>query len=213
MPSFIDIQGQFFGRLKVIERCVESSKRVRWICQCSCGEKVAVDGSKLRNGHTQSCGCLQKERASSANKIHGHSSYPNKGRSTKEYNTWSLMRKRCESEKCAEYHLYGGRGIYVCERWMNFENFLSDMGQAPSAKHSIDRIDFDGPYSPDNCRWADAKTQNRNRRITVFLTCNGVTKSVGEWSDVTGLDYKLIHARIKRGLDPVDVLKPVQQKR
>ncbi|MFW9594692.1 MAG: hypothetical protein ACMV1D_04270, partial [Macromonas sp.] len=133
--------------------------------------------------------------------------------STKEYNTWSLMRKRCESEKCAEYHLYGGRGIYVCERWMNFENFLSDMGQAPSAKHSIDRIDFDGPYSPDNCRWADAKTQNRNRRITVFLTCNGVTKSVGEWSDVTGLDYKLIHARIKRGLDPVDVLKPVQQKR
>jgi hypothetical protein len=211
MPKFIDISGQKFGRLLAKNPVTQKLAAKKWACLCDCGNIAVVAGAKLRNGHTQSCGCLQKERASEANLRHGQTGYPRKGRPTKEYNTWSMMLKRCRNKNAADYSSYGGRGISVCERWNSFENFFFDMGAAPSPKHSIDRIDVNGNYCKENCRWADAKTQGRNRRSTLYLCVNGVTKPVSEWSEITGIKYKRIHARLKRGKSPSEALLPIKK--
>ena len=212
MPKFIDLSGQTFSRLSVISRQPSDSKRVKWLCACSCGNQVVVDANKLPSGHTRSCGCLQVELASIANLKHGQSSYPNNGRSTKEYNTWSLMHRRCSKKKSPDYQAYGGRGISVCERWKLFENFFADMGKAPSPKHSIDRIDVNGNYCPENCRWADSKTQRRNRRNARLLECSGRSLTPMEWSEISGICNKQIHARIKRGW-PVEraIFEPIKR--
>lgn len=199
MPGFIDLAGQTYGRLLVIDRAPNRGTRVAWNCQCQCGTLVTVQASKLRYGHTQSCGCLQRERSSSCNLKHGHSNYPNGGRGSKEYNTWGLMLRRCRKETCADFPLYGGRGINVCDRWDSFENFLADMGPAPTPNHSIDRLDVNADYSPENCRWATAKEQGRNKRTNVFLELDGKRLTLAGWAEETGLPLKRIHARLKRG--------------
>lgn len=201
MPSFIDLSGKVFGRLTVISRGENNKRRVTWNCACSCGNNTNVDANKLNNGHTQSCGCLQREKARSANIKHGHSAYPNNGRPTKEYNTWALMIRRCSSKSTNKRDgAYVKRGITVCDSWKeDFFNFINDMGFAPSKSHSIDRIDNNLGYSKENCRWATAKEQGRNKSNTSFITANGKTLPVTQWSEETGIPYKRIHARIKRG--------------
>ena len=200
MPNFIDISGRVFFRLTVISRSANKCGRAHWLCACACGAEAVVAANKLSSGHTRSCGCLQRETSSSYNKTHGASCYPNGGRATKEYNTWGLMRRRCNNPQSAGFPLYGGRGIKVCERWeSSFSLFLLDMGAAPSEKHSIDRIDANGDYCKENCRWADAKTQRRNQRGNRFLECRGETKTPMEWAEISGVSNKRIYARIKRG--------------
>lgn len=202
MPAFIDLTGFRFGRLLARVRSQKAAKGVRWSCLCDCGTVCDVAANKLRSGHTQSCGCLQRERSSQANFLHGESTYPNGGRATKEYNTWGLMKKRCLLETSPDFYLYGGRGIRVCPRWeSSFAAFIQDMGPAPTRRHSIDRIDPDGDYSPENCRWADSKTQRRNQRGNKFLVCRGESKTPMEWAEISGVNNKRIYARIKRGWD------------
>jgi hypothetical protein len=199
MGSFIDLTNQKFSRLFVKERGPNKGRRVQWVCLCDCGKTANVDASKLRNGHTQSCGCLHIERSSEANIKHGQSAYPNKGQSTKEYNTWALMLRRCNKKNSRSYDIYGERGIKVCDEWSNFKNFFRDMGKAPSPKHSLDRIDVNGNYCPENCRWADAKTQRRNQRNPKLIECRGQKKMPIEWSEISGVSNRAIYARIKRG--------------
>ena len=115
-----------------------------------------------------------------------------------EYITWLSMKARCENKSSKRYSEWGGRGIFVCERWQNFANFFSDMGSRPSNSHSIDRIDNDGPYSPDNCRWATRKEQNRNQSSNRTLELNGLSKTTAEWSEITGIKSHTILARIDR---------------
>jgi hypothetical protein len=141
---------------------------------------------------------LQRDRSSSANIQHGQTSYPNGGRCTKEYNTWALMLRRCKNQSCADYPDYGGRGIFVCERWLSFENFFADMGIAPSKNHSIDRRNNDGPYSPENCAWSTPKEQRRNQRGAVLIEFRGKSLTPIEWSEITGISNKRIYHRIKR---------------
>ena len=198
MPAFIDRVGHTYGRLFVVRRHPDP-RRVYWECRCDCGNTTVVAANKLAKGHTQSCGCLRIEAQSAANLIHGHSCYPNNGRATKEYNSWSMMRRRCLSEKCQDYPRYGGRGITICERWDSFELFLADMGKAPSKRHSIERNDNDGPYSPDNCRWAPPIEQRRNQERVYTLEHNGMSLTPAEWAVRTGISNKRIHARLKRG--------------
>lgn len=157
MSAFIDLTGQRFWRWKVLK---QSTLKKRWVCMCDCGTTRDVLGAELRSGGTKSCGCYAREVSAIANKTHGHS------RRTKAYTTWLNMRKRC-SENAAprDKSVYYDRGIRVCERWMVFENFLQDMGEPPPGC-SIDRIDGDKGYSPDNCRWATAKMQARNSKVT-----------------------------------------------
>lgn len=204
MPSFQDLSNSKYGLLTVIRRVKNVKSRTSWLCDCECGNQAVVSSSKLKNGHTKSCGCLQRLLASTSNKKHGHSCYPNKGKATKEYNTWSLIKRRCgKSATTSETKNYYEKGIFVCDEWANsFENFLLDMGYSPSSKHSIDRIDNNLGYFKENCRWTDSKTQARNKSNNIKITINGESKTIAEWSEIYCLPYKKIYARIKRGWNP-----------
>lgn len=178
---FIDLTGKVFTRWTVIKRAdYVAGKHTHWICKCSCGKEKSIDGICLRNGSSRSCGCLMAEE----NRIHGLND-------SRLQTVWENMIQRCKNENAPNYHHYGGRGIYVCDRWTNIKNFAEDMGEPPEGM-SLDRIDNNGPYSPDNCRWATGSEQCRNSRQSrrwhvhgvMYETAeeagiaNGVTKSV-----------------------------------
>lgn len=167
----IDLTGQRFGRLLVlsvagheITPCRHGRRgQLRWSCVCDCGRDATVVGLRLRNGRTRSCGCLKVD-PSTRTTTHGATRRCNRLNSTPEYRSWRSMRARCEQPKHIGFHLYGGRGIRICERWTSFENFLADMGPKPGPNFSLDRIDVDGNYEPSNCRWATPVEQSNNRR-------------------------------------------------
>lgn len=119
-----------------------------------------------------------------------------------EYSSWRGMKERCQNKNHVSYHLYGGRGITFCERWRKFDNFLTDMGPKPTAKHTLERVNNSGPYCKENCRWATPKEQCLNTRRAIFLTVNGETKSLREWSEIAGLRYQTLHSRMQRGECP-----------
>lgn len=159
-----DLAGRPFGRLTVI-RFVEHRRRpsgsiaYKWLCRCECGkERIAVAGD-LNSGHTQSCGCLQRERTSGAATKHGFS-----GGRLPEYVLWLGMRRRCDNPSHVGYKNYGARGIQVCERWNDFTLFLADVGRRPTPQHTLDRINNDGNYEPGNVRWATRIEQAANSR-------------------------------------------------
>lgn len=157
MPNLIDMTGRTVGRLTVLGRVANSpSGAVRWLCRCLCGNTSVAMGAALRSRHTASCGCIQREAVTK----HGHAAI-----NSTEYRSWRSMKDRCLNPSCPKYHLYGGRGVTVCERWVeSFETFLDDMGPKPGPGYSIDRIDSDGNYEPGNCRWATYLEQRHNRR-------------------------------------------------
>ena len=161
MPPKIDLVGQRFGRLKVIEENGRKQKQIAWLCECDCGNRVSVTGTHLRSGITQSCGCWHLERISQANTKHGQYGTPT-------YTSWAGMMQRCYDKNSGNYANYGGKGIEVCRRWWKFENFYEDMGDKPEGL-TIERIDTTGNYEPDNCKWATCQEQAQNRRFKGYI--------------------------------------------
>lgn len=196
MPKSKYIAGQTFGRLTLVEQ-KDFGARAKWLCRCSCSRETTVLIYSLISGNTKSCGCLKLQPG---NVRHGHAK---KDKISAVYQIWCSIIQRCTNPKCAGWKNYGGRGISICERWKRFDNFIADMGERPSTKHSIDRIDNDGSYEPSNCRWATRKEQSRNKRGVRMLTANGTTQCVRDWAATLGVSDHKVRFRIKNGL-PLD---------
>lgn len=170
-----NITGQRFGRLIAlgpIGKTIHGS--LIWRCQCDCGSVKDIDGQSLRKGLSQSCGCFQRDITQELGKSNTRHGAASGGNETPEFKAWLAMKGRCYNPNFRNYKNYGGRGISVCKRWLkNFENFLADVGLRPSPQHSLDRIDNNGNYCPENCRWATAKEQTTNRRNNRIVTAFG----------------------------------------
>lgn len=194
MTKMIDLTGQKFNRLTVIDRAQNTAKgQARWLCQCVCGKTYIANGTQLRKGRVQSCGCYKREVTIEHSTKHGHA---NAGQISPTYHSWAGMIARCTNSAHRSYSHYGGNGIVVCERWYKFANFLADMGEKPKG-HSLDRVDYNGNYEPDNCRWATVKEQARNKRTNRLITLNGITRTMGEWVEILGVPQSTISYRVQ----------------
>ncbi len=212
MSKFIDLTGKRFGRLIVL-RYVDKDKwrDSRWLCLCGCGNEKIILGNNLKRGAIKSCGCLSIEKLIKRSTKHGHS---RRKQHSKTYTAWSHMISRCTNPNDINYHNYGGRGITVCKRWRKFENFLEDMGEPPSAKHSIDRIDNNGNYCKSNCRWATDTEQQRNTRRNHSVTYNGKTQCIAAWAEEYGINDGTLRSRLRLGWSIEKALTtPVKKRR
>lgn len=190
----LSLDGNRYGRLVVVSEVSRQRKYIRqWECVCDCGTKIIVRLGNLRSGNTESCGCLQQERAS----VSGSERATHRMSNTKTYRVWSSMKERCLTPTHHAYADYGGRGIRVCERWMRFENFLADMGEKPPGL-TLDRTNNELGYDIDNCRWATWTEQATNKRTTVYATINGETKKMADWAKELGVSYSTISHRYQR---------------
>lgn len=197
MKKIINLIGKKFHRLNVIKHEGKNNlNKYIWLCLCDCGNRLTVIGENLRNGNTKSCGCLNIDKIKKRSTKHGHASRKNLSRI---YKIWKSMIQRCNNKKSTKYPDYGGRGITVCKRWLDsFENFLTDMKEPPTEKHSIDRINNDEGYYKENCRWATNKQQMRNTRNNRLITYNGKTQCLAAWSEELSIDSRIIGERIDK---------------
>lgn len=209
MSKVNDITGSKYGRLTVLSRAENNERgQTRWLCRCDCGNEVIVIGHSLISGNTMSCGCIHKERLAARNRANAKHGM----RGSRLYHTWHNMKDRCLRKKHKQYHDYGGRGIFVCQEWVeSFESFR-DWALANGYRDdlSIDRIDNDGPYSPENCRWATIREQSNNRRNNHIITYNGESHTLKEWSELYDIPYYLLKDRIIKSGMPME--KALQKK-
>jgi len=197
MSKIIDLIGQNFGRLTVVSKAepTKGNRRARWNCVCVCGNVSIASGEALRNGRSSSCGCYAAEqsgkRIAAINTTHGMCGTP-------EYRAWNNMKDRCYNGNNKEFSSYGGRGIKVCDRWLDsFDAFYRDMGDRPVGT-SIDRIDNDGNYESNNCRWATQVEQANNKSINRFICYQGVTKTLSQWARYFNIPMWKLSQRILR---------------
>lgn len=194
MPKFKDITGTRFGLLTVVAKGSDYSTRPKWVCRCDCGQYKVVQLSNLRNGSTNSCGCIRNTQGAWSRK------HP-------LWRRWRNIIERCTYPSSKDFNNYGARGITVCARWMKFENFIADMYPTFSTGLTIERVDNDKGYTPENCRWADAKTQARNRRTNKVINTPLGPMTLVEASERTGIG-KRFNSRYKIGWGWGDLLNP-----
>ena len=202
MPKFQDLTGMKFGRLTVIERQGYLYKnKIAWLCKCDCGNQKIISVDCLKRGTVKSCGCLHSEKWNEIIKTHGLSNHP-------LYNVWCSMKRRCNNPKVERYSHYGGRGIKVCNEWENsfevFYNWAVNNGYKEGL--SIDRIDVDGNYCPENCRWADNYTQSINRTDNRKFSYYGNEYTVSELSKMFNIGYQKLYRKLVRGINIEEIL-------
>ena len=187
MSRIKDLSGLVFGRLIVINLVgYDKGKNSKWLCKCICGNEKIILGTKLNRGITKSCGCLQKEIVGNNRRTHGMKKHP-------LYNTWMGIIQRCINPNIKPYKDYGGRGIKVCDRWLKIDNFLEDMGERPTDKHKLGRLDIQKNYEPSNCKWVVGIANNAKHLIV-----DSEEKTITEWSKISGTKHKIIYERFFR---------------
>ena len=205
MGKFIDRTGQKYGKLTVLKFSGFKDKYSMWECLCECGNKTIVRGCNLGSGHTQSCGCMFRVKSLEVNTTHNCTK-------TRLYKIWSGMKGRCYNPNDISYQNYGGRGVRICDEWMEFVNFrdwaistgFSEV--APREQFSIDRIDVNGDYSPENCRWVTLAEQRNNKQNTVYIDYGGEKLTAKEWSVKRNIPYKKIMDRLYKGFSAEKIL-------
>jgi len=188
-----DITGQRFGKLVAIRPVGKQATKVVWEFLCDCGRTVQYMSWLPRTGQVVSCGCWRKRRGGLA--------------TTRSYQIWVKMVKRCNKANDKDYPNYGGRGIRVCESWLVFENFYADMGEAPEGT-TLDRINNNDGYSKENCQWATSKVQHRNKRTNQYISFQGETMTISDWAEKLNLQYSTLWRRLKRNLPLEKALVP-----
>lgn len=185
MGKLKDLTGQKFGKLTVIERAEKKGKYSFWVCQCECGNKKIIRQDNLTTGHTTSCGCNAKKHLMGDTRI---------------YHIWHTMLRRCNDKKHEKYEFYGNKGIEVCKEWADFKNFYNwAIVNGYNDKLTLDRVDFNGNYEPDNCRWITQKEQCRNKKNNLYIEYQGQTKTLVEWTELLNISYSRTYSQIKRG--------------
>lgn len=194
VPKREDLTGKRFGRLTVLEYDHNNSYRAPyWRCLCDCGNEITVRGSELKIGNVKSCGCYHRDVTREICTTHGMTN-------TSLYRVWRHMKERCINPNSQEYRNYGDRGIFVCDEWNSFENFRDwALSNGYDPKLSIDRINNNDGYYPENCRWADAITQSNNRRTNCYITYANVTHTMTEWARLFDISYDTLRKRVRRG--------------
>lgn len=199
----LDLIGERFYRLTVLEHAGSKNGHSLWKCQCDCGKESIILGGNLKNGLSRSCGCLRSEmmvKKQTKHSMHG----------TPQYQVWRNMIDRCTNHKNKRFNRYGGRGISVCDKWLTFEGFYEDMGNKPRGL-TLDRKNNDGNYCKDNCRWATTEEQSNNKSSNRFITYYGETHTVKQWSEKVGINYGTLLSRIRRGNCPINKLFEIAQ--
>ena len=207
MSKLKDLTGQRFGRLTVISRAENkiygNKQKATWLCQCDCGNKIIVVGESLKAGFTKSCGCLHKGGLRTE---HGM-------RYTKIYNEWLGIKARCFNPKSIVYKHYGGRGITVYPAWIDdfkaFYDYVSTLEHFGEKGYTLDRIDNNGNYEPNNLRWADRNIQARNKRTNINVECNGKNMCLKDAAKLTGINYGTLKSRYQRGDRGAILFRPV----
>ena len=193
MSKLVDLTGRKIDRLTVIKRDGSQNKKATWLCKCDCGREIRVLGVSLTSGNTKSCGCLRQETVKNvgqSNKKHGMYG-------TRIYTIWADMKKRCLDKRDRAYKHYGARGISIYKEWYVFENFYEWAKSSGYEDNlTLDRKDVNGDYTPNNCKWSTWKEQQNNRRSSHMITFNGETKTISQWSNITGIPYNTLIARI-----------------
>ena len=205
--KFQDLIGKKFGKLIVLNHFINEKGNRVCICRCECGNIKEILSNSLKSKNTVSCGCygislLRKYR------FKKHGKYR-----TEEYKVWSGMKQRCYNNQSESYPYYGGRGINICDKWLNsFENFIKDMGKRPGKNYSIERIDNNGNYEPGNCRWATIKEQGNNKRNNINIEYKGKIKTIGEWADEFGFNRDTLLQRFKKNNNFEEIIKTKTKK-
>lgn len=204
MPDQTSLIGKRFGKLTVIAIGEPFITRAgypvkRMLCRCDCGKEKSIRCIHLTTGKSTSCGCNPKHVE------HGHARRGTKF--SRAYRIWRAMIRRCRDPKLHNFHRYGGRGIKVCERWLDFNNFLADMGECPSEQHTIERKDTDGNYEPDNCKWLESSKQAQNTSQNAVYTVKGITACLAELCRLFGVGYQRTLLRLRRGWIPDDAFQ------
>lgn len=190
MSRLIDLTGMRFGRLEVVSRAENCNDgAVRWNCVCDCGNTRIVSGSNLKKGHTTSCGCLRREKA--------HEKADHRMSRTRLYSIWRDMKTRCYNVNAPNYKNYGGKGIRVCDEWLEPTKFFDwALESGYSDELTLERVSLDGNYEPRNCKWITLSEQQRNKTTSRLVEINGQSRCLEEWCEIFNMPYKTVHHRI-----------------